>query len=377
MEDENVDRILAGRPPIQVTAPSGPAATATRPKAASTSTRASGSGAERSDSPSSWGKTGRDSPTHPRLPNLSVPIPAPVQMPVRKQPESTAPPANNEVIYVREDDAPLTGSGSKSKGSGKKNRVYTPGEKAALDEYRQQLHSDCCQIQYSLEFDNFKAYRRKITNLRESPNMDDHTAYIRDTVLKNQPNTYPGAGNLQTIKAFYKRLHRECHDPAKLEKADHMLHHRVLPGVPDGLVGEDGEWIRLNARYVMQVLQNQNGVVVDSHHADWGRDNNIGLYDIHSPLAMAKKEKSGTTRFEGKALQGKVAHGYCPMCPYASECSRTLNNHVRLHYRMTMVCGYPGCWEVLHNASAMWAHAHTHGFSVSEPCAQRSASKKK
>ena len=36
MEDENVDRILAGRPPIRLAAPSGPAATATRPKAAST-----------------------------------------------------------------------------------------------------------------------------------------------------------------------------------------------------------------------------------------------------------------------------------------------------------------------------------------------------
>ena len=380
MEDENVDRILAGRPPLRLAAPSGLVATATRPKAASTISRAPGSRANRSDSPSSRGRTGRDSPTRSRPPNLSVPIPAPVQMPVhkqQKQPESTAPPDSDDVIFLREDDAPLTGGKSKSKGSGKKNRVYTPDEKAAVEGYRQQLHSDCRQIQHSLEFDDFKAYRRNITNLREGPNTDDHTAYLRDSVLKNQPNSYACAGNLQTVKAFHKRLHSECKDPEKLEKADNMLHHRVLPGVPDGLVGEDGQKVRLLPRYVMQVLQNCNGVVVDSHHADWGRDHNIGLYDIHSPLAMAKKEKSGTTRFEGKSLPGKVSHGYCPMCPYTSECSRTLNNHVRLHYRMTMVCGYPGCWEVIHNASLMWAHARTHGFSVAEPCAPRSASKKK
>ena len=373
MEDENVERILAGRPPIRLAAPSGPAATATRPKAASTNTRASGSRADRSDSPSSRGRTGRDSLTQPRPPNLSVPIPAPVQMPVHKQPVSTALPDPDEVILVKDDDAPLTSGGNKSKGSGKKNRVYTPGEKAALNGYRQQLHSDCRQIQYSLEFDDFKAYRQNITNLRGSPNTDDHTAYLRDSVLKNQPNSYACAGNLQTVKAFYNRLHKECQDPEKLEKADNMLHHRVLPGVPDGLVQEDGQWVQLLPRYVMQVLQNRNGVVVDKNHPDWGRDNNIGLYDINSPLAMAKKEKSGTTRFEGKPLQGKVSHGYCPMCPYA----RTLNNHVWLHYRMTMVCGYPGCWEVMHNANAMWAHARTHGYSVAEPCAPRSASKKK
>ena len=156
-----------------------------------------------------------------------------------------------------------------------------------------------------------------------------------------------------------------------------MIHHRVLPGVPDGLVGEDGQKVRLLPRYVMQVLQARNGVVVDSHHPHWGRDHNIGLYDINSPLAMVKKEKSGTTRYEGRSLPGKVSHAYCPMCLYASECARTMNNHVRLHYRMTMVCGYPDCWEVLHNATLMWAHARTHGFNVAEPCAQRTASKKK
>ena len=298
-------------------------------------------------------------------------------MPVHKQPESAAAPADDKVVFMGQDDAPLTGSGSKPKGSAKKNRVYTPGKKAALDGYRQQLHSDCHQLQYSLEFDDFKAYRRKITNLRGSPNTDDHTAYLRNHVLQHQPNSYACAGNLLTVKAFYKRLHQECQDQEKLNKADHKLHHRVLPGVPDGLVEEDGQKVRLLPRYVMQVLQNRAGVVVDKNHPDWGRDNNIGLYDIHSPLAMVKKEKSGTTWFEGKPLPGKVSHTYCPMCPYASKCSRTLNNHVRLHYRMTMVCGYPGCWEVIHNANAMWAHARTHGFAVAEPCAMRPATKKK
>ena len=377
MADENVERILAGRPPLRVGAPSSSVTPSARSKATSTVSRAPGSGANRSDSPGSGGRTGRDSPTRPRAPNPSIPIPAPVQLPAHRQPENTAPPDADEVIIVGEDDAPLTGGTGKAKGSAKKNRVYTPGEKAAIEAYRQQLHSDCHQIQYSFEFDDFKAYRRQITNLREAPNTDDHMEYLREKVLRDQPNSYSCAGNLLPVKAFQKKLHRECKDDEKIAKADNMLQRRVLPGVPDGHVGEDGQKVRLLPRYVMQVLQNRNGVVVDSRHADWGRDNNIGLYDIHSPLAMAKKEKSGTTRFEGKTLTGKVSHGYCPMCPYASECSRTLNNHVRLHYRMTMVCGYPDCWEVIHNASSMWAHARTHGFSVAEPCAPRTASKKK
>ena len=252
MEDENVDRILAGRPPTQSAASSGPATMNARPKATSASSRASGSGANRSDPPGSRNRSGRDSPTCPRPPSLTVPIPAPVQVLVRKQPENTAPPDPDEVIVLKDDDEPLGGSGnSKSNGSGKKNRVYTPGEKAALDEYRKQLHSACRQIQYSLEFDDFKAYWRNIPNLRESANTDDHTAYLRDHVLKEQPNSYACAGNLLTAKAFSKKLHRDCRDQAKIEKADKMLQNKALPGVPDDLPKEDGQRVKLTARYVM------------------------------------------------------------------------------------------------------------------------------
>ena len=245
-------------------------------------------------------------------------------------------------------------------------RNYTPEEEAARKELRNQLHSACRQIQYSLEFDEFKKYRRNIPNLRTNANTDDHTEYLQEHVLKEQPHSYSCAGNLLTVKAFQKRLHAECKDPAKIEKAEKALRDKILPGVPDESK-EDGKRERLTARYVMQVLKNRNGTVVDSHHADWGRDQNIGLYDINSPLSMVKVEKSGTTRLQGQVLPAKVAHGYCPMCPYASENHRTLNNHVRLHYRMTMVCGFPDCWEVLHNATTMWTHARTHGFSVAEP----------
>ena len=378
MEDENVDAILAGRCPSQLVPSSRPPAAVNKPKATSTSTRTSSSGAARSGatrsgSPVPQSRSGRASPTQPRPTGSSVPMPAPVQIPAHRKNTPVDP---GEVIVVPEDDEPLTSSGNKSKGSGKKNRVYSPEEEAAREEYRNQLHSANWQIQYSLEFDEFKAYRRAIPNLRTSANTDDHTEYLREHVLKNQPQSYSCAGNLLTVKAFSKRLHAECKDPAKIEKAEKKLRDRALPGVPDESK-EDGHREKLTARYVMQVLQNCNGTVVDSHHADWGCDHNIGLYDINSLLAMAKVEKSGTTQFQGQSLPAKVAHGYCPMCPYASENAWTLNNHVRLHYRMTMVCGYPGCWEVLHNATTMWTHARTHGFSVAEPCAPRQSSKKK
>ena len=177
------------------------------------------------------------------------------------------------------------------------------------------------------------------------------------------------------VRAFLKKMRAECKDQDKIDKAEKLLRDKGLPGVPDESM-VDGKREKLLTRYVMQVLQNKAGTVVDSHHADWGRDQNIGLYDIISPMSMAKIEKSGTTRLEGKTLPAKVGHGYCPMCPYASQNHRTLNNHVRAHFRMNMVCGYPDCWEVIDNADRMWNHARSHGFSVAEPCARPPPKKK-
>ena len=124
MEDENVDAILAGRRPSQLVSSSHPPATVNRPKTTPTSTRASSAGATRSGSPASLIRTGWASPTHSRPAGSSVPMPAPVQVPAHRDPR--------EVIVVPEDDdEPLTSSGSKPKGSAKKNRVYTPEEEAA------------------------------------------------------------------------------------------------------------------------------------------------------------------------------------------------------------------------------------------------------
>ena len=161
-----------------------------------------------------------------------------------------------------------------------------------------------------------------------------------------------------------------------MEQIEKLLKDRILPGVPEESM-VDGKREKLYAHYVMQVLQSRDSTVVDSRHTDWGRDQNIGLYDIISPMSMTKLERSGTAQLHGKGLPVKVAHGYCSMCSYASENHRTLNNHIRLHFRMTMVCGFPDCWEVCHNATTMWTHARTHSFTVSEPCATRPPTKKK
>ena len=71
--------------------------------------------------------------------------------------------------------------------------------------------------------------------------------------------------------------------------------------------------------------------------------------------------------YKGRVVQGKVTHGYCPFCSYASTNHRTLNNHIRMHLHLTLACGMKDCWFVTHNSDVKWKHAAYHGLNTSEP----------
>ena len=127
---------------------------------------------------------------------------------------------------------------------------------------------------------------------------------------------------------------------------------------------------------MMKVLQSIEGETIDTKHPDYGRDQNIGLYDIVSLASMRKVERSGQITVRGKSIKGSVDYGYCPLCPYASQNHRTLNNHVRLHFHLSMACGMPNCWYVTHSADSMWKHAAKHGLHTAEPVAINPPKKK-
>ena len=142
-----------------------------------------------------------------------------------------------------------------------------------------------------------------------------------------------------------------------------------------GIPQESAKAGLIKCRYVIYVLRSVEGLIIDAHDSDYGRDWNIGLYDIVSPASTRKVEKSGSLIYKGRVVQGKVTYGYCPFCSYASTNHRTLNNHIWMHLRLTLACGMKDCWFVTHSSDLMWKHAASHGLTISEPIA--TSSKKK
>ena len=78
-----------------------------------------------------------------------------------------------------------------------------------------------------------------------------------------------------------------------------------------------------------------------------------------------------------QVFQKKVDAGYCLLCTYSSQNHQMLNNHIRLHFRITMFCGMADCWYISHSAEDMWKHVAGHSLATTEPIAQTKRSKKK
>ena len=260
-------------------------------------------------------------------------------------------------MIVDNNDDPLP---RRPKGMGKKEKshVYTQEELNGLDTLLLRLKSEAWSIQYSMETAKLtKYYNDHVPGLRGAPNTDDHSAYL--SRVKKKSWSYPAKGNLTTVQQFIREL-EGCSDAEKRCQADKTLWDKGMPGIPQDntLKGEKQELIK--AHYIMKVLWSIEGEIIDAKHPDYGRDQNIGLYDIVSPVPMRKVEKSGQITVWGKSITGRVDYRYCPLCPYASQNHWTLNNHVWLHFHMTMACGMLNCWHVTHSTESMWKHSASH-----------------
>ena len=238
-----------------------------------------------------------------------------------------------------------------------------PAEEEATEKLVQRLKGEARGVQYNLELSVLVDYRNKfILNLRGPPNTDDHSKYLSQ--VRDISWSYPAKGNLWTARQYFQEL-QTCKDREMVEQGETVLRDRGMLGIPQ----ESGKSGPIKARYVIRVLRSAEGVIIDARDSDYGCDWNIGLFDIVSAASTKKVERHGQIVWKGRSVSGKVSYGYCPFCSYASNNHRTLNNHIRMHLRLSLACGMPDCWFITHSTDSMWKHAATHQLQTSEPIA--------
>ena len=105
------------------------------------------------------------------------------------------------------------------------------------------------------------------------------------------------------------------------------------------------------AEFVVKVflVPHSQAVIQKGDNNHWDTSAMIGLYNLHKYEAVGK----GNKRVDSKM----VTKGYCPFCEYSAGNNGSINNHIRVHYRLLLECSLSNCSTVLYDAECMVTHA--------------------
>ena len=136
----------------------------------------------------------------------------------------------------------------------------------------------------------------------------------------------------------------EVTEDSSSKQAHRLL--RALKEVRGETMGRSGMY----RKYVVKAfLVPQSQCVIqkgDNNH--WDMSAMIGLYNLHKYEAVGKGNK--------KVDDKMVTKGYCPFCAYSAGNNGSINNHIRVHYRLVLECGFANCSAIMYDAERMVNH---------------------
>ena len=208
------------------------------------------------------------------------------------------------------------------------------------------------RVKYSLECPELVKYRKNISERQwGSVNLDNHTVYLqearKDKSLYPHNNVMSGHRLIALLEKY--GLKEKADKVRKVIKKD--LNTYTLSGMLPA-----GDPV-IEPKYFIRVIQKSNGEVMDWRDEEFGDDQNIRLHDLVSQMSIRQVTTTQNITVNGRTYSVWIDCGFCPFCQYHAECHKTLNNHVRLHLRMPMFCGVPGCFYTTFSSKSMIPHA--------------------
>ena len=223
------------------------------------------------------------------------------------------------------------------------------------------------KLQHQQDFRGIRNYRKSIPDaLLESINGADHQGYLMERFQKENNYMSKKSGhkwNLMTVQRLLTRIVKYANEPTKCLKEAQQVIKSNFPMV-QGMSSGD----KCTPEFAVWVLMDCEGNLIDCDHQVYGKEQNISLHDVISPAAMAWVMAWETYIVNGTPTTIKADNAFCPFCAYTASNHRAINNHVRMHFRAILVCGWPGCYFVHMQSKKMIEHsAEAHGMNRAKP----------
>ena len=227
------------------------------------------------------------------------------------------------------------------------------------------------KLQREQDFRAVRNYRKSIPGaLLETINGADHRSYLLGRFQKENNYMSKKCGhkqNLMTVERLLTRIAKYTNEPTKrLKEAQQIIksNFSMVQGMPSG--------DKCTPEFAVRVLMDCEGNLIDCEHQVYGKEQNIGLHDVVSPAAMARVTARETYIVDGIPTSIKADNAFCLFCAYTASNHRAINNHVWMHFRAIMVCGWPGCYFVHMQSKKMIEHsAEAHDMARAKPAREK------
>ena len=228
------------------------------------------------------------------------------------------------------------------------------------------------KLQREQDFRALRNHRKSVPGaLLETINGADHSGYLLGRFEKEGNYMSKKCGhkrNLMTGERLLNRIAKYADEPTKRLKEAQQVIKSTFPMVQWMPSGD-----KCTPEFAVHVLMDCEGNLIDCDHQEYRKEQNMGLHDVVSPAAMARVTARETYIVDGIPTTIKANNAYCPFCAYTASNHRAVNNHVRMHLRAIMVCGWPSCYFVHMQSKRMIEHsAEAHGMAQAKPAREKS-----
>ena len=227
------------------------------------------------------------------------------------------------------------------------------------------------ELQRDQDFKALRTYWKTLpADLLDTINGADHSAFLLGRLKKegNYMNKKSGRKrNLMSVDCLLSRIAKYANELEKRLKEAHQMTRATFPMV-QGMPSGD----KCTLELVVRVLMDCEGNAIACDHSEYGKEQNIGLHDVVSPVAMARVTTTETYIMDGIPTTIKADYAYCPFCAYACSNHRAINNHVRMHLRAILMHGWPSCHPVHMQSKKMIEHSvEVHNMARARPAREK------
>ena len=171
--------------------------------------------------------------------------------------------------------------------------------------------------------------------------MTDKEWYALYPTVKSSRKVFRNMSRKEDILPSERQKHADAYAQLDDPKSLRLPISRGVAGKPEAVV----------ATRLARVFVNDSGVVSVPLKGIAAKQSMFGLTKLHRPEAISRREK--TIKPFGKPVK-VLSKSQCPVCSYVTDNHDSINNHIRAHWRLALLCGI--CLRIYPTASAMTSH---------------------